>query len=244
MNLHGNPQIREMTPRRKFRPGRGWSTVRVYDGTEDAINAFLPTVLSENGGFVEVDIDQGDSLLERRLSVTIPDAQDGSAPDDDANTIISWAMPTAVEQRDLFDHPRFAALDAADQDALVEYRKDTSDGNYPALTGDGEEFADAVKAKQEDYIFPIIVLRRTVTLPRGGTVGNLVQYVAKVFTRAQVISIFDPPANYVAQMPSGGGAGEWLCTVSELNDASDGRAQIVQEFTHGLDISFLYTRWT
>lgn len=244
MNIHGNPQIREMTPRRRFTPGKGWSTVRVYEGTEEAINAFLPTVLSENGGFVDVDISEGESLLERRMAVTIPDAQDGSDVDDEANAIISWAMPTAVEQRDLFDHPRFAALDAADQDALVEYRKDTSDGNYPALTGDGQLFADAVKAKQEDYIFPVTVLRRTVTLPRGGTVGDLVQYVGKVFTRAQIISIFAPPANYEAQMPTGADEGEWLCTVSELNDASDGRAQIVQEFTHGLDISFLYTRWT
>lgn len=242
MNLHGNPQIREMTPRRRFAPGRGWSTVRVFEGTEAAITAFIPTVLAENGGFVDVDISEGESLLERRMSVSIPDAQDGSEPDDANNTTISWAMPTAVEQRDLFNDARFTAL-AEDQQTYLREVKNGNDANRGLISGSGDaaEFLNAILLGQEAYIFPIIVLRRTVTLPRGGTVGDLTQYVAKVFSRAQIISIFAPTDNYETQMPA---TGEWLCTVSELNDTSDGRAQIVQEFTHGLDICFLYTRWT
>lgn len=242
MEIFGNNTVRELPDERRRRNGR-WQTVKKWQGTEDAIRAFVPQATSDP--LDEVEISATGEGIEFILSVTAASALDGSDPNSESNTVTSWNAITSIEQQSILSHPRFKAISSApDKTAIIDYSQDVTPDNAPSLSGDSALFITAFSDGQGTYIKPIATIQRNVSLPAGAVLGNLSQYIAKVFTRAQIISVFNPPANILAQMPTGGSAGEWLCIKSDLTQGDKGGWSVQQEFAHGTDISFLYTRWT
>lgn len=242
MEIYGNNTVRELPDERRRRNGR-WQTVKRWQGTEDAIRAFVPQATSNP--LDEVDITATGEGIEFTLSVTAASALDGSDPNSSENTTITWRTPNATESRALINHAKFTAIASNDDRDLIRGFYNHDFKNPPVFTPgtDEQKFVDAIAKGDEQYIAPIFTLVRTVSLPSGATVGNLRDYLAKVFSRAQIVSIFGPPANILTQMPTGT-EGEYLCIQSGLEQTDKGGWQVSQEWVHGYDLSFLYTRWT
>lgn len=242
MEIYGNNTVRELPDERRRRNGR-WQTVKRWQGTEDAIRAFVPNATSDP--LDEVDITATGDGIEFILSVTAASALDGSDPNSEANTVTSWNAITQVEQKDILSHPKFEALGNEVKRKALQTFHDNPAGDPPGyVSGDEQSFENAIKAGQTDFLYPVATIQRNVSLPAGAVLGDLSQYIAKVFTRAQIVSVFDPPANILAQMPTGGSAGEWLCMKSDLTQTDKGGWQVVQEFANRPAWSFVYTRWT
>jgi hypothetical protein len=238
--IYGNNTISPLLPRRVYRPNVGWRTERRFRGLMASLNAEAAAILAGSPA-VEIQIDPpSNDVGEGVMTVSIPDAQDGSNADDNVHVV--WGCPNSSRDRAIIDHPKFDALSAPNKDLLSKYYQDRAAGGL-ATTGDAQSFSDAIEKGNLQYAENVFTLRRTQTAPSGWTVPNLRQYVDVVFTRAQMISEFSPPTNILTQMPEST-EGEYLCLRAELEQTDKGGWQVVMEWAHApVAWSFVYTRW-
>lgn len=253
--FYGNPSISELQPRRIHRPNSGWSTERRFRGVVHALNGEAAAILAANSG-VEIQIDPPqDDIGEGVMTVRVPDAQDGS--DAAAGERVVWGCPNSTRERLLTDSPKYDAF-AYTYPSGIKTLTALGDVVAKAITGedipteevinsgysdDPRLFLLSIKAGERQYMSSVFTLRRSSNAPSGWTVPNLQQYVDVVFTRAQIISLFSPPANIVTQMPTSP-EGEYLCIRAELEQTEKGGWQTVMEWAHMGAWSFIYTRWT
>lgn len=260
--IYGNNTISALLPRRVYRPNIGWRTERRFRGLMASLNAEAAAILAASPQ-VEIQIDPpSNDVGEGVMTVSVPDAQDGSSPDDNVHTV--WGCPNSSRERVLLDSEKFLALAySTPGDPTTPLNSDGDDLNKQfngevvftaaainAFTGDKQLFAKSIASGEKQFMSNIFTLRKSQTAPAGWTVPNLRQFVDFVFSRAQIISVFSPPANIVTQMPvtaSGPPAtneGEYLCIRAELEQTDKGGWQVVLEWAHAVRWSFVYPRWT
>jgi len=250
MNLYGNPQLREMEPRRQYRPKRGWETVRRWHGPIEAVNAFIPTLLTDPN--LELDIEPDSEGITATITVRVPDAQDGSAPEDQAS--VEWELDgndrdisiyKRMEQRGVPAHLS-SYIEAISNDTAAKVN--TYDegvafvraeaGVSPTYDADlAEDWFKLVREGVTTHPEPgAYVLRKVTTAPNAYVSGASLN-VGKLYTTAQLLVEQDTiPTGIQADLPSDG---YWLKATPKRRTLPKGQIQITQEWLHGYTASSL-----
>jgi hypothetical protein len=253
--IYGNATISELQPRRVYRALRGWSTERRFRGVMAALNAQASAILAGSSN-VEIELDPPhDDIGEGVMTVRVPDAADGSDPN--ASTTVTWACPNSTRDRSLLDSKAFLEVAYTGGDsstamlengyyltALFEDPEFLTLAQINALPTNAKILAKEIISGVKLYSSSVFTLRQTTSAPSGWTAPDLRQYLDVCFTQAQIVSLFDPPANIVTQMPSSP-AGEYLCLRAELDQTDKGGWQMVMEWAHNpTSWPSVYTRWS
>lgn len=247
MNLFGNPQLREMEPRRQYRPKRGWETQRRFHGAIEAINGFLPTLLADPN--LEIDIEPDSDGVTGTLTVRVPDAQDGS----DAADQVTVDFELDGNDRDISIYKRMtqrgmsAALSAFIESEVEGVRVEKYD--YATAVAAIRTFAtaDGFDADTAEDWFNLVsegitthpepgayVLRKTTTAPNAYVAGASL-HIGELYTTTQLLAEQTTiPSGIQSDMPSDG---YWLKATPKRRTLPKGQIQITQEWLHGYEAS-------
>jgi hypothetical protein len=234
----GTPEVIEQPSEREYNAQTGWRTVRRWRGTREACELFVPQLLNSVNSF-RINVEDGSPMA--TIEGWVDNAQDGSSVDSEAQITTAWEVFGNDLEKDIFDHPRFAALAVGDREVLKSFRDGSLDYNEAAfqLSGapDAADYLDALDSKQESYTVAQIVLRRTKSVASLAAVYCINSNANKTYTRAQLIAAEGVPSAVITEMPS---TGKWLARTGQKAQQSNGRYQITQEWWHADTWSFLY----
>jgi hypothetical protein len=252
MRLLGNNQLREMEPRRQYRPKHGWETQRRWSGTLEAINAYIPTLLADPN--LEIDIDPDADGLTGVLTARIPDAQDGSDAADQTSVDFELdgndrdiSIYKRMEERGVPAHLA-SYIESWDNDmrsdktllladAIAAVRGEASGVSPTYDEDDAEAWFTLVRSGVTTHPLPgAYVLRKTLTAPNAYVSGASL-HVGELYTTAQLLAEQTTiPSGIQADMPSGG---YWLKATPKRRTLPKGQIQITQEWLHGNEATAL-----
>ena len=237
LTIRGDNQLIELEPERSYSVRDGWRTVRRWKGTKEAVNLFIPTLLID-GTNVRVIPDEGPTAT---LEGWFDNAQDGSSVTDASQIQTTWSIVNNAFEQSILETAEFEALPSDEQTAIREFLN--GDINYSeallATTADGEEFVHAINAGKVGIEVSSICLRRTKIVSGFDSATAYLANANKVYTRAQLISAFSPPAGVQSEMPADG---EWLARNGTKEQQSNGKWVITLEWWHLPSWSWLYER--
>jgi len=243
----GDNQVVELEAERVWSVRDGWKTTRRFRGTKEAVNAFVPTLLID-GSNIRIIPDEGPLAV---VEVSYANAQDGASVSEEAQIITTWSVQSneleqSIIESDYFDDlPGGAGVDGDTERVLI---KNFLDGN-----GTREQHIDLVSSPQAKAMVEMIaqgktafaisqiVLRRTRVISAFDSAYTFLASANKVYSRAQLIAAFAPPAAVQSEMPAGG---EWLARNGTKQQQSNGKWSLEQEWWHGDRISPIYERIT
>lgn len=237
LTIRGDNQLIELEPERSYSVRDGWRTVRRWKGTKEAVNLFIPTLLID-GTNVRVIPDEGPTAT---LEGWFDNAQDGSSVTDASQIQTTWSIVNNAFEQSILETAEFEALPSDEQTAIREFLN--GDINYSeallATTADGEEFVHAINSGKVGIEVSSICLRRTKIVSGFDSATAYLANANKVYTRAQLISAFSPPAGVQSEMPADG---EWLARNGTKEQQSTGKWVITLEWWHLPSWSWLYER--
>ena len=233
--LLGSPGLTEQPSEQEYVPGKGWETVREWQGSEAAVDGYISQLLQFGYRLRRFRVEGVTYGVEAR----VPDAQDGAAPasnpeDDQLHT---WELVGNDLNKALFDHDNFIALAAADQQTLRDIRDGTikhTDAAATALTGNAGKFRDLLAKGVQSFPVSQYVLRRTSIVNLTWSGEFVLTNVGKVYTSTtQLETTEGVPADLKFVMP----AGKWLKRTPTVRQERDGRWQANNEWWHADDAS-------
>lgn len=237
LTIRGDNQLIELEPERSYSVRDGWRTVRRWKGTKEAVNLFIPTLLID-GTNIRVIPDEGPTAT---LEGWFDNAQDGSSVTDASQIQTTWSIVNNAFEQSILETAEFEALPSDEQTAIREFLN--GDINYSdallATTADGEEFVHAINAGKVGIEVSSICLRRMKIVSGFDSATAYLANANKVYTRAQLISAFSPPAGVQSEMPADG---EWLARNGTKEQQSNGKWVITLEWWHLPSWSWLYER--
>ena len=235
--IRGDNQLIELEPERSYSVRDGWRTVRRWRGTKEAVQLFIPSLLID-GTNIRIIPDEGPTAI---IEGWFDNAQDGSAVTDDSQIQTTWSIVNNAFEQSIIETAEFEALPADEQTAVREFLNgDITYGDaLLATTADGEEFVHAINAGKVGIEVSSICLRRIKVVSGFDSVTAYLSNANKVYSRAQLISAFNPPAGVQSEMPADG---EWLARNGTKEQQSNGKWVITLEWWHLPSWSWLYER--
>ena len=235
--IRGDNQLIELEPERSYSVRDGWRTVRRWRGTKEAVNLFIPTLLID-GTNVRVIPDEGPTAI---LEGWFDNAQDGSLVTDAAQIQTTWSIVNNAFEQSILETAEFDDLIFADQGAIRQFNAGniTYSEAVADISADGLEFINAINAGKVGIEVSSICLRRTKVVSGFDSATAYLSNANKVYSRAQLISEFSPPAGVQSEMPA---TGEWLARNGTKEQQSNGKWVITLEWWHLAEWSWLYER--
>ena len=235
--IRGDNQLIELEPERSYSARDGWRTVRRWRGTKEAVQLFIPSLLID-GTNIRIIPDEGPTAI---IEGWFDNAQDGSAVTDAAQIQTTWSIVNNEFEQSILETADFDALPSDEQTAIREFMK--GDITYAdallATTADGEKFVHAINNGKVGYAVSSICLRRTKVVSGFDSATAYLSNANKVYSRAQLISAFNPPAGVQSEMPADG---EWLARNGTKEQQSNGKWVVTLEWWHLAEWSWLYER--
>ena len=237
LTIRGDNQLIELEPERSYSVRDGWRTVRRWRGTKEAVQLFIPSLLID-GTNIRIIPDEGPTAI---IEGWFDNAQDGSAVTDDSQIQTTWSIVNNAFEQSIIETAEFEALPADEQTAVREFLNgDITYGDaLLATTADGEEFVHAINAGKVGIEVSSICLRRIKVVSGFDSVTAYLSNANKVYSRAQLISAFNPPAGVQSEMPADG---DWLARNGTKEQQSNGKWVITLEWWHLPSWSWLYER--
>lgn len=237
LTIRGDNQLIELEPERSYSVRDGWRTVRRWRGTKEAVNLFIPTLLID-GTNVRVIPDEGPTAI---LEGWFDNAQDGSSVTDAAQIQTTWSIVNNAFEQSVIETAAFEALNSDSKTAIRQFINGEIEYGpaFLSCSADGGNFIDAINAGKVGYEVSSICLRRTKIVSGFDSATAYLSNANKVYSRAQLISAFSPPAGVQSEMPA---TGEWLARNGTKEQQSNGKWVITLEWWHLAEWSFLYTR--
>ena len=237
ITIRGDNQLIELEPERSYSVRDGWRTVRRWKGTKEAVNLFIPTLLID-GTNVRVIPDEGPTAI---LEGWFDNAQDGSSVTDAAQIQTTWSIVNNAFEQSIIETTNFAALDSDSKTAIRQFINGEIEYGpaFLSCSSAGEPFINAINAGKVGIEVSSICLRRTKVVSGFDSATAYLSNANKVYSRAQLISAFSPPAGVQSEMPA---TGEWLARNGTKEQQSNGKWVITLEWWHLAEWSFLYTR--
>jgi len=236
----GDNQVVELEAERVWSVRDGWKTTRRFRGTKEAVNAFVPTLLID-GSNIRIIPDEGPLAV---VEVSYANAQDGASVSEEAQIITTWSVQSNELEQHITESDLWDNLDPNEQEALREHM--AGDTTYATLltfvtSSEGVAIAEQINTGKTAYAISQIVLRRTRVISAFDSAYTFLASANKVYSRAQLIAAFAPPAGVQSEMPAGG---EWLARNGTKQQQSNGKWSLEQEWWHGDRISPIYERIT
>jgi hypothetical protein len=237
ITIRGDNQLIELEPERSYSVRDGWRTVRRWRGTKEAVQLFIPSLLID-GTNIRIIPDEGPTAI---IEGWFDNAQDGSAVTDAAQIQTTWSIVNNAFEQSILETAEFEALMFADQGAIRQFNAGniTYSEAVADITADGLKFVNAINAGKVGLEVSSICLRRTKVVSGFDSVTAYLSNANKVYSRAQLISAFNPPAGVQSEMPADG---EWLARNGTKEQQSNGKWVITLEWWHLAEWSWLYER--
>lgn len=238
MTLNGDNQIVELESERSYSVRDGWRTVRRWKGTKEAVQNFIPTLLVD-GTNIRVIPEEGPLAT---IEGWFDNAQDGADVTEEAQIVTTWSVVSNELEQHVIESEKFDALTGLDPGYIRAYVDDFytySEVIDLVSAGDATDFVNQINAGKSAYAISQIVLRRTKIVSGYDSAVAYLANANKVYSRAQLISAFSPPAGVQSEMPAGG---EWLARNGTKEQQSNGKWVVTLEWWHGDRISFVYER--
>lgn len=190
------------------------------------------------------------------LTYIVNGADDGSNEDD--LVVDLWTLDGEDEQRPIRDHPNSRTLNTASagiilkiDEQIEQFQKDSISNpsaefvldpvSIAGLTSGqqalAQSYVDAILRGADQYSASRWVLRNTKTVSPMTSVRPVMNNVNRIYTTAQLISDYSIPNTILFTLP----AGFWLKRTPEVEQLSNGKFQIRQEFVWSEEYStYLY----
>lgn len=229
--LLGAPGLTEQPPEKEYIPNRGWETVRIWYGTEQACYGFASQLIQTG---YRIRISRVENLT-YGIEARIPDAQDGATPPNnpDDQQVVTWELVGNDLNKSLFDHDDFESIPLEDDKQtlrdLRDGRKSFTSDFATLLTGTAAQFRDLLAKGVQGFTVSQYVLRRTGTVPLDWNGQFAMTNVGKVYTSTSQLETEESvPATLNFVMPSG----QWLKRTPSIRQQRDGRWTINNEWWH------------
>jgi hypothetical protein len=230
-------------------PTRGPSTVAVYTGTIEALNAVAATSspdqvvrLVQAGPLGELTISTADYVDSQTSSIVIP----------------KFELLGNDIQKSLYTHPRSLAL-GKDSNGIeivslvkqkYEYLRENNkaEANKITLLGDASELFDMLLRGETDYVASQYVFRLTQTVSSRYSEKVVFSNVDRVYSTLQLLSETNPPASLVfsvaqipvpSTVPSGYNYG-WLKKTPTVLTISGNKIEITLEYWREIWSAYAY----
>ena len=258
MKILGTPGNKLTGTRMNYSPQGGWSTTYIFvcDSAAEAV----ALAQSQASAFTSVVA----SVEKPPYTVEVTASRaDGGSPDTDYSD--KWEITPIDADLSYKEHPKFQDLDGSGsgaaaplQEALIAFEKNPEGSEtdyyttYQTVSGSANavSFLELLKRGSDHYQNFSTGLRFTRTVSDGFTaLGNTFSSVGKLWTTAQIIAAYGPPALYQAAMsgaetalqaPAAGYYGGWLKKQPSITQRGALRSDIVTEWTLANWSTFLY----
>jgi len=236
--IRGDSQLVELEPERNYSVRDGWRSVRRWKGLKESVNAFIPSLIVD-GINVRVIPEEGPLAT---VEAWFDNAQDGSSVSDDSQIVTTWSVVSNELEQSILESDAFDAIASAEDKSTV---RDYLDGKwtyaqaYALVDTDAQAFVDEINAGRTSFAISQIVLRRTKIMSGYSSAVAYLSNANKVYSRAQLITAFSPPAAVQSEMPA---TGEWLARNGTKEQQSNGKWVVTLEWWHGDRISSIYPR--
>jgi len=237
LTIRGDNQLIELEPERSYSVRDGWRTVRRWRGTKEAVQLFIPSLLID-GTNIRIIPDEGPTAI---IEGWFDNAQDGSSVTDAAQIQTIWSIVNNAFEQSILETAEFAALASDEQTSIRKFMNGeiTLEDVLLTTTADGDLFVEAINNGKVGLEVSSICLRRTKVVSGFDSVTAYLSNANKVYSRAQLISAFNPPAGVQSEMPADG---EWLARNGTKEQQSNGKWVITLEWWHLAEWSWLYER--
>jgi len=234
----GDNQVVELEAERVWSVRDGWKTTRRFRGTKEAVNAFVPTLLID-GSNIRIIPDEGPLAV---VEVSYANAQDGASSSAEPQIITTWSVQSNELEQSVLESDYFDDLASGEKTAIQMFMAGdmTRETLLTFVTStEGVAFVDLINTGKTSFAISNIVLRRTRVISAFDSAYTFLASANKVYSRAQLIAAFAPPAGVQSEMPAGG---EWLARNGTKQQQSNGKWSLEQEWWHGDRISPIYER--
>jgi len=234
----GDNQVVELEAERVWSVRDGWKTTRRFRGGKEAVNAFVPTLLID-GSNIRIIPDEGPLAV---VEVSYANAQDGASSSAEPQIITTWSVQSNELEQSVLESDYFDDLASGEKTAIQMFMAGdmTRETLLTFVTStEGVAFVDLINTGKTSFAISNIVLRRTRVISAFDSAYTFLASANKVYSRAQLIAAFAPPAGVQSEMPAGG---EWLARNGTKQQQSNGKWSLEQEWWHGDRISPIYER--
>lgn len=218
VKFQGSATPIKSTEREIWQRGRGYQTVKRYEGTKSAIRDLKGTLYTGSGGSLEsfeMYREGGKYILETYSASKI----DGSVNDDDneAESNPLWELEPEEMETDLRAHPYFSGISADRFDEIEEALNDHTTGDL-TLTPQETDYVNMRKKGTDVYLRAAYRLRRTYTVNSRSGLRASFANVNEVDTPNVTGALFDLPS------------GEWLKLAPVVVKIAKQKWEITQEW--------------
>jgi hypothetical protein len=229
----GNPEAQRQPPERQWERNKGWVTVDVWIGSEQAINGLIPALTAS---YDNLDISTSDGVV-YKVRASIGNANDGS----EEQPVEVWELLGAGLQEALTRHPNYAALPQADRDKLDKVASGSSEADsYTSAsfaTGEAVSFWRMLQRQQTSYQDSQWVLRHTVTVSSRAEVQVSMTGINKLWYTEDLPDTSATPGieAALAAIPIPAGVPQehvyaWLKQTPTITQALNSRTQVTEEW--------------
>jgi hypothetical protein len=229
----------EKKPEREWQSGSGYRTIRVFEGTEEAINALIPQ-LQQFYNNIRIMPQDGPVI---RVEAMTDGADDGAdeKPED------TWELLPGFYERSVFETTQFASLPAETKIII----KAKIDGDSEAeLEDDALIFYTLFIQGMEKIPDYAPVLRHTQTVSRKSVLRTSLTNIRKVILPASIQADSGVPDDVLFTMPADTNPSPsidgaqfvygWLKTLPTVTRTSYGKYNLTQEWNYGLYPTFFF----